>query len=77
MERRSVLRSGGAFFRVAPPVHGLNIFGMVVPPAPAHSFRTNVVGHDVMVVGELFETDGTLPVLLDDLPLQKFAHLGR
>jgi hypothetical protein len=36
-----------------------------------------MVWNDVVVVGEIFVTDGALPVLLDHLPVQKFPHFGR
>jgi hypothetical protein len=49
---------------------------MIISPRASHSFRIPVVWHDVVVVGEFFVTDGTLPVLLSDLPIQQLSHLG-
>ena len=36
-----------------------------------------MVGHDVVIVAELFMADRAPFVLLDDLPLQQLADLGR
>jgi len=36
-----------------------------------------MIWHDVAVIRELFMADGTFPVLLDNLPIQKFPHLCR
>jgi len=36
-----------------------------------------MVGHDVVIVAELFVADGALSALIDDLLLQQPAHLGR
>src|SRR5579872_7135240 len=55
----------------------LNIVRMVISPRSPHSFGILVVRHDVVVVGEFFVADRTLPVLLDDFPLQDFPHLCR
>src|ERR1700730_11663807 len=53
------------------------IVRMVISPGSSHSFRILVVWHDVVVVGELFVADGTLPVLLDNLPIKRFSHFSR
>jgi len=58
-------------------MYGLDIVRMIVPPGPSHSFGVLMVWHNVVVVGELFVTDGTFPVLLDDLPVEELPHLGR
>jgi len=50
---------------------------MVVPPRSAHPFGIPVVWDDVVVVRKLLVADGTFPVLLDNLAVQKFPHLGR
>jgi hypothetical protein len=55
----------------------LDIVWMVVSPRPSHPFRIPVFWHDVVVVRELLMADGTFPVLLDNLPIQQFPHLGR
>ncbi len=36
-----------------------------------------MVGHDIVIVAELFMTDRALSVLLDDFLVQQLAHLGR
>jgi hypothetical protein len=36
-----------------------------------------VIWHDVVVVRERLMADGAFPVLLDNLPIQQFPHLGR
>jgi hypothetical protein len=53
----------------------LDIVGMVVPPCSSHPFGIPVVRHDVVVVGEFFVADGTLPRLLDDFAIKQFPHL--
>jgi hypothetical protein len=72
--QQSLILPGGALFTVAPEVHCLNIVGMVVSPRPAHSSRINVVGNDVVTVGERHVTDGALPVLLDNFSIKQFPH---
>jgi len=47
-----------SFFVVTPVVRGLNVVWIVVTPCSAHSFRVPVVGHDVIIVRELFVADG-------------------
>lgn len=54
----------------------LDIVWVVVPPRSSHAFGISVVWRDVVVIGELFVTDGALPVLFDDLPVQELAHLA-
>lgn len=55
----------------------LDIVWVVIPPSAAHAFGVSMIGDDVVVMGELFVTDCTFSVLLDDLPVQELAHLGR
>ena len=55
----------------------LNIVWVVVSPSSAHPLGIPMVWDDVVIVGELFMADGTLSVLLDNLPVQEFPHLGR
>ncbi len=50
---------------------------MVVSPSPSHTLGILVVRHDVTVLRELLVTDRALPVLLDDLAIEKFPHLPR
>ena len=38
----------------------LNIIWMVISPRSAHPFWIPMVGHDVVIVGELFVADGAL-----------------
>jgi hypothetical protein len=49
---------------------------MVVSPRTSHSFGIDVVGHDVVATGERHLTDGTLPVLLDDLAVEQLPHFS-
>jgi len=55
----------------------LNVVWMVISPRSAHPFWIPMVGHDVVIVGELFVADGAFLVLIDDLPVQQFPHLRR
>jgi len=48
---------------------------MVVSPGPSHSSWVDVVGHDVIVVGELHMAERALPVLLDNLAVEQPPHL--
>jgi len=48
---------------------------MVVPPGPSHASRTDVVGHDVVVVGEFDMAERALPALFDNLPVYQLPHL--
>src|SRR5664280_3866652 len=41
-DRPSVARSARSLFGVAPPMHGLNVFGMVISPASSHTFRVSM-----------------------------------
>ena len=56
-------------------MHGLDVVRVIVPPRSSHSSRMDVIGHDVVVVGEGFVADGALSVLLDDLPVEQLPHL--
>jgi hypothetical protein len=49
---------------------------MVISPRSSHPFWIPVVGHDVVIIGELFVADGTYSLLLGDFPLQKSPHFG-
>jgi hypothetical protein len=55
----------------------LDIVWMVVPPTSSHALRFPVVRYDLAVVGELFVTDGTFSVLLDNFTVQKPPDFGR
>ena len=72
----SVIYSGRSFFSITPPVCCLDIIRMVVSPRPSHPFGIPVVWHDVVVMCELFVTNGALSALFDDLPVQELAHLA-
>jgi hypothetical protein len=54
----------------------LDIIWVVIPPRSAHSFRIPVVGNYIVIVCELFMADSAFPVLLDNLAIQQFPHLG-
>jgi hypothetical protein len=58
-------------------MHGLDVFRMVISAGPAHSLRVSVVRHNFAAVGKFMVANGTLPVLLDDLPVQQLPHLCR
>src|SRR6266849_1985941 len=54
----------------------LDIVWVVVSPTSAHSFWIPVVRNHIVIVCELFVADGTFPVLLDNLSVEKFPHFG-
>jgi len=54
----------------------LNVVWMVISPRTAHAFGILMIRHDVVVVREFFMADRTLLVLLRNLPIQEFPHLG-
>ena len=56
-------------------MHGLDIVRMIVSPRSSHASGMNVVGDDVVVVGEGFLADGASSVLLDDLAMEQLPHL--
>ena len=47
---------------------------MIVSPSSAHAAGTDVVGHDVAVVGELFIEDSALAVLGHNLLVHQLLH---
>ncbi|MGA2373830.1 MAG: hypothetical protein ABSG11_24510 [Candidatus Korobacteraceae bacterium] len=57
-------------------MHGLDIVRMVVSAGSSHTFGLDVVGHDLGKLREGFAADCTFPVLLGDLSVQQFPHLG-
>jgi hypothetical protein len=67
--------SARSFVPVAPPVHRLNVIGMVVSLGSSHPSWVDVVGHDVVVVGELYMAECALPVLFDNLAVEQPPHL--
>jgi hypothetical protein len=67
----------GADIVMKSPMCCLHILGMIVSPTAAHSFRIDMVGDDVIVIGEFFVADGANTGLLSDLAAQQFAHLAR
>src|SRR5579863_2406225 len=68
-------KSGGALFSVAPPVHCLNVVGVIVPPCAAHTAWADVIGNHIAVIGELLLADTANAVLGNDLPVEQLAHL--
>jgi hypothetical protein len=54
----------------------LHVLEGIVPPSAAHSFGILMIRNNVIVVGESLVADGAFPVLLDNLALQQFPHLG-
>ena len=73
---RQSFNPGRSFFVVTPVVRGLNVVRMIVTPGSAHSSRIPMIRDDVCIVREFLEANSTLPVLLDNLSIQKFPHLG-
>lgn len=57
-------------------MHGLDVFRMVISPGSSHSFRVSVVRYDVATLGKFVVANGTFTVLLGDLSVQQFSHLG-
>jgi hypothetical protein len=47
---------------------------MIVSPGPSHSFGIDVVGHDVVVIGEFQMAERAFPALVDDLAVEQLAH---
>ena len=72
--RRS--QPGRSLLAVAPPVDGLNVVRVVVPPSTAHAAGMDVVGYHVAVIGELFLAEGADALLGDDLPVEELPHLA-
>jgi predicted dithiol-disulfide oxidoreductase (DUF899 family) len=68
--------SSRPFISVAPPVCGLDIIRMVVPPRSSHAFRVFVVRNDIAVFIEVFLADCTFSVLFGDLSIQQLSHLS-
>jgi hypothetical protein len=57
-------------------VNSLNVVRVIVSPGPAHSFRVDVIGHNVAIVSELGATESALAVLRGDLSVEQFPHLS-
>ena len=55
----------------------LDIIWVVIRPRSAHSFGIPVIGNHIVIICELFVTNRTFPVLLDNLPVEKFPHFSR
>jgi hypothetical protein len=70
----SVIYSGRSFFFITPEMRCLDVVRVIISPSSVHSFRIPVVGNHIVIVCELFMTNGAFPVLLDDLPVQQFPH---
>jgi hypothetical protein len=68
--------SARSFFSVAPPVDRLDVVGMIVSPRSAHTFRTDVIRHNIAVVGEPFIAEGADAILSNDLPVEELPHLA-
>jgi hypothetical protein len=72
---QSLILPCGSLFTVAPEVHCLNVLRMVVSARSSHASRIDVVGHDVVIVGERHLADGTLPVLFNIFSIKELPHL--
>src|ERR1700733_13942556 len=70
----SPLASARSLLSVAHPMHCLDIVGMIVSPGSARASWIDVVGHDVVVVGEIQVAEGAFPALLDDLAVEDLPH---
>jgi len=55
-------------------VHGLNIVGVIVARGAAHAAGTDVVGHDVAVIGEFLPAEWALSVLQSDFAVQQLPR---
>lgn len=53
----------------------LNIVRVAVPPDTANAARTDVVGDDIGVIGELLFAECTDALLGNNLPVEKFSPL--
>jgi hypothetical protein len=47
---------------------------MVVSARSSHPSRIDVVGHDVVIVGERHLANSALPVLLNDISIEQLPH---
>jgi hypothetical protein len=73
-ERQSLILPRGPLLAVAPEVHGLNVFRMVVSARSSHPSWINVVGDDVAIVSEGHLANGALSVLLNDFSIKQLPH---
>src|ERR1700722_1491151 len=73
-DRPSVIYSGRSFFFIAPEMRCLDVIRVIISPSSAQSFWIPVVRNHIVIVCELFMTNGAFPVLLDNLPVQQFPH---
>lgn len=72
----SVINPARSLFRVAPPMHGLDIVWMIVSPGSSHPFRVLVVRYDVAIFSKFLVADCAFAALLGDLPVQQFPHFS-
>jgi hypothetical protein len=70
-----LLNSARSLLPVAPPMHCLNIVGMVISPGSSHASWIDVVGNDVVVAGELHMAECAFPTLFDNLAVEQPSHL--
>jgi hypothetical protein len=55
-------------------VHGLNIIRVIVSPRSSHAAGTDVVGHNIAVVGERFLAESAHTILQSNLPVEELPH---
>jgi hypothetical protein len=55
-------------------VYRLDIVGMIVSPGASHAFWVDVVGRDVIVVGELYMAERAFSGLRDNLAVEQLPH---
>ena len=63
----SIIHSGRSFFFIAPEMRCLDIVWVIISPRSSHPFGIPVIWNYIGVICELFVTDSTFPVLLDNL----------
>ncbi len=54
----------------------LNVLRVIVPPRSSHATGTDVVGHNVSIVGEPLLAESTEPILCSDLPVEELPHFA-
>jgi len=55
-------------------VNCLNVLRVIVPPRASHATGTDVVGHNVTIVGEPLLAECAEAILCSDLPVEELPH---
>src|SRR5580700_3858504 len=74
--RQVSLSAARSLLSVAPPVDSLDVVRMIVPPRSAHAAGTDVVRHDVAVLGKPFLAECADAILCRNLSVHQLPHLG-